>query len=782
MRYSLPALIATGLLLLSSPEAPPTPSGAQQTPPPAGALYDSLLALKPAPEGAVRVNDVDIRRGPATWTLVDGTWVPFDAVSGTVTGGVFIGVGSFTYSPPSGTEEDQLDKFTGERSLDVAFERLYLRFTDDTAKLLASSTPAAPQQGPVSARAAPDVDAGILDEAARLHEEVSRHFLEEERINPEARLLADLVDGEQGFFSAWIDTEEGGPLHFAQDAAADDLFVLRGWSPRGRGFDVWGAFGGAREAAARPIHYSIDMTLDGDDLAAARAELRFTTRRPTRVLRFDASPLLEIDEVLDAAGEPLYFARREAEGDEFEGNLTVVFPRPLQPGVATVLSFAYTGDIVDTPWGGGEYALKTSTGWYPTIGYLQRATYDLTFRVDEGDEIFASGERVAEEIEGDKRVVRFEQELPVAFASFNYGSMETRVVEVEGAPPIAVFGTASGIGGDALGNVGADVGNALVFFSRMFGDYPFSYMAATRIPYAHGQGFPGLLHLAAGSFGSERRGHTEAFRGHETAHQWWGHVVGWKSYRDQWISEGFAEYSGALYAEAYLGDPEVLDEMTAAWRNDVFNRGNVGFRTFGMPAGMMQRASDGTWSGPVTLGYRLSSSDTPADYAMLAYEKGAYILHMLRMAMYDWTSGSDEPWRAMMRDFVAAHAGGEATTESFRGVVERHFGEDMGWFFDQWVYGTAVPTYRYAWRVETAVDGQRTLRLRVRQEVEPDVPFRMFVPLRVELDESRFVVLRVLVDEAYEEYRFDLPGGLTPENVVLNPRNAVLAEVDEESW
>jgi aminopeptidase N len=167
---------------------------------------------------------------------------------------------------------------------------------------------------------------------------------------------------------------------------------------------------------------------------------------------------------------------------------------------------------------------------------------------------------------------------------------------------------------------------------------------------------------------------------------------------------------------------------------------------------------------------------------MLAYEKGAYILHMLRMAMYDWNTGSDEAWRAMMQDFVASHAGGEATTESFRGTVERHFGEDMGWFFDQWVYGTAVPTYRWAWKVETNIDGQRLFRVRVRQQVRPDVPFRMVIPVRVELGEGRFVVLRVVVDEAFEEFAFDLPGGLEPEEVVFNPRNAVLAEVDEEDW
>jgi aminopeptidase N len=178
----------------------------------------------------------------------------------------------------------------------------------------------------------------------------------------------------------------------------------------------------------------------------------------------------------------------------------------------------------------------------------------------------------------------------------------------------------------------------------------------------------------------------------------------------------------------------------------------------------------------------LLSAEAPLDYALLVYEKGAYILHMLRMAMYDWEADSDEAWRVMMRDFVASHAGQAATTESFRAVVERHFGADMGWFFDQWVYGTAVPSYRFAWKNEDAGDGQRTLRIRVRQEVEPEGSFRMFVPVRVELEDDRFVVLRVLVDESDEEFSFDLPAGMIPQEVIFNPRNAVLADVRNERW
>jgi len=742
-------------------------------------MYAALRDIGVDTAAARQVRNMEFSRGPATFMLDDGRWLPFEPVAGRVTGAVFIGEGRVFYNPPSGIERDQLVKFTDSEALTEEFNRLYLRFTDRTADFVGATPHADVAESDLpSAVPFSGGDVLYLEDAEELHADIRKHFIDKEFINLESRILVDLVDESDSFFLAWIETRDKGPLHFEQDRLAWDLFRLRGWT-RSDLFDQWGGFGGTATPAAKPIHYSLKMMLDGGNVEEAQAELQLAPRAPVRALRFEVHPLVEMQQVLDVDGQPLFFVQEEAKDDQFERAVSVFFDRELATATTTTLTFVYDGELVDTQLGGGEY-LKASTGWYPEIGYLQRATFDMTFRVDDDDRVFASGVRVAEDIVDDHRVVRFEQDLPVAFVSYNYGSMEAREVEIEGLPPIMVFGFATGFGGDALGNVGIDIGNSLLLFSEIFGKYPFPYMSATRIPGNHGQGFPGLLHLAAGSFGNESDNST-AFRAHETAHQWWGHMVGWKSYRDQWISEGFAEYSGALYLAAYEDDPGVLDQITKAWRNDIFKRGNA-VGNFGMPSRAIQRDSDGTWSGPITLGYRLSSSETPFDYQMLAYEKGAYILHMLRMAMFDWPTGSDEPFRVMMRDFVTAHLGGQATTESFRTIIEKHIGEDMGWFFDQWVYGTAVPTYRFAWKVETLVDGQRQLQFRVRQSVEPDVPFRMIVPVRVNIGDGRFVVVKVLVDKPYEEFAFNLSGSLNPEDVIFNPRNAVLAEIEEESW
>jgi aminopeptidase N len=194
------------------------------------------------------------------------------------------------------------------------------------------------------------------------------------------------------------------------------------------------------------------------------------------------------------------------------------------------------------------------------------------------------------------------------------------------------------------------------------------------------------------------------------------------------------------------------------------------------------RYSDGSWAGPISLGRRLASSLSPIDYSLLVYEKGAFVLHMIRMLMYDYGENNDHAFRAMMQDFVRTYRGRSASTDDFRRTVEKHIGGDLGWFFDQWVHGTAIPTYRYAYRTERGVEGLTALKLRVRQTVKPDVPFKMIVPAMFEFEDGTTHIVRLPVMEPEHEFSFDLPAGLVLEDVILNHANAVLAEVEREGW
>jgi aminopeptidase N len=242
------------------------------------------------------------------------------------------------------------------------------------------------------------------------------------------------------------------------------------------------------------------------------------------------------------------------------------------------------------------------------------------------------------------------------------------------------------------------------------------------------------------------------------------------------MSEGFAQYAAALYALQALEDEDQFLEMIDAWRHDVLGEGQVGqgmgLRHYGFSPGALQR-SDGHDSGALVVGHRLNSTETPFDYRVIVYEKGAYILHMLRAMLLDPDTGSDERFRQLMRGYATAHVGGVMSTRSFENAVDEAFGEPMDWFFDQWVYGVEVPTYDVDLDVRTESDGY-VLEGTVRQR-DVSAGFRMPVPIHLTFENRPPMLRRIWVDE--EEVRVSLPLPARPRRVDFNYHHAVLAKI-----
>ena len=222
------------------------------------------------------------------------------------------------------------------------------------------------------------------------------------------------------------------------------------------------------------------------------------------------------------------------------------------------------------------------------------------------------------------------------------------------------------------------------------------------------------------------RGGTDGFwnevAAHEVAHQWWGHAVGWTSYHDQWMSEGFAEFSTSLYIQYVRKD---TDKFIAFWED---KRKQI------VESSPATKGKKPYTVGPVTQGYRLNTAKTGSVAQSLIYPKGAYILHMLRMMMYDRQTG-DAKFQAMMKDFIKTHYNKDISTEDFKRITEKHItpkmdvdqNRRMDWFFDQWVYGTEVPAYRLEYSLNSS-GGKTVLNAKVTQsEVSED--FVMSVPL-----------------------------------------------------
>jgi aminopeptidase N len=143
--------------------------------------------------------------------------------------------------------------------------------------------------------------------------------------------------------------------------------------------------------------------------------------------------------------------------------------------------------------------------------------------------------------------------------------------------------------------------------------------------------------------------------------------------------------------------------------------------------------------------------------------------------MLDLKTMNEDRFSEMMRDFYRSYQGKRASTEDFRAVAERHTGADLGWFFDQWVYGTEIPEYRVTYSTEQADGGQYRVKLQVLQEnVSPS--FLAYVPVTLDLGQDRIARLRVKVQGPKSEIELPLLPG-NPKSLRFNDLEGVLAEV-----
>ncbi len=196
------------------------------------------------------------------------------------------------------------------------------------------------------------------------------------------------------------------------------------------------------------------------------------------------------------------------------------------------------------------------------------------------------------------------------------------------------------------------------------------------------------------------------------------------------MSEGFADFSASLFLQAaYAKEPKQYLEFWKDERELLTERNKEGFRSIDV--------------GPLTMGYRLNNSKAGGNVAReLIYPKGAYILHMVRMMMWDRATG-DANFKATMQDFVKSYSGKAATTEDFKAMVEKHMTQQMDlmgdhrmdWFFNEYVYGTALPSYDFSSTFDKNADGDVVFGFKLTQSGVDD-KFRMLVPVYLEMGDG----------------------------------------------
>ena len=758
--------------------------------------YAELVNITPRADRAATVSNLVLTRDVGQFTLKSGTLHLLQQIGGRTIGVVFNGDGMFVFAPPDETERQRLAHFEGQSALEAPFESLVLFFADSTAAELERQL----QFGAIRPRGA--AESAVKRALQSLSDDDIKAF--------EPDLMAAFLNGDSSdLFYAHIDREGREPVMFMLNPFEIEEITLGKRAPRWtfmRQPEVINRFPrrhvrhspstGDRRATAVISEYRINATLTPSTAQgltfAASAHLTITAAEAVGPwVSFNLYPKLIVDSARREDGGPATFFRGPDQGNARilrNWPLWLHLDRRLNPGERAEITIFYHGDLIDRF---ADYLLvESSIAWYPlSLEGRSYALFDNTFRAPSHYKLASVGTRTDSSVAGRELTTRWVTEAPIRNASFAVGPLDDYHIKEEGVPPITIMlseqmhreltsaslaMTRTLMDQGILDTrdqmlpqkriketVGQDVLESLKFYQRVYGPPPAPRLVVTEIPDFHGEAFPGLINLSFMTFlQTDMIGRDEVFRAHEVAHQWWGIGVDFDTYRDQWLSEGIATFSGLWYLHAARRSGEKYLGLLRKWRGDLLARRND--------------------PSPISLGYRVSSSKDPNAYYYLIYNKGAWVMHMLRVLMLELGTAKDDRFTAMMQEFYQTYRGKRASTGDFQRVVERHRGSSMDWFFNQWIYGSRLPTYRVAYKTENAGNGQYRVTLRVDQSDVPD-DFQMPVPVTVELKDKRQGRFRVTIRGPRTEVALPLLPA-EPKTLKFNDLDGVLAEVKMVDW
>jgi aminopeptidase N len=319
-----------------------------------------------------------------------------------------------------------------------------------------------------------------------------------------------------------------------------------------------------------------------------------------------------------------------------------------------------------------------------------------------------------------------------------------------------------------LRELAAEISAEVEFMSANFGPPALKKITVSPIPGAFGQGFPGLLYLSTLSYlnpherpahlresQSEQMFYSDLLHAHEVAHQWWGNVVASAGPPDDWIMEALASYSALMFLEKKKGRKALDTEM-------------AGYRVH-----LLKKEADGQTiesAGPIIWGTRLSSSQAPGAWRAITYEKGAWIIHMLRGRL------GDDAFLKMLASMTSRYRYKTIATDQFRELAAEFLpakspDPKLEDFFAQWVYGTGIPTIK----MSVASSGKAPA-IKVRGTVEQsdvDDDFSTLVPVEAQLAGRRSIVKWVQTSSEPVQFSMDLK--VPAVKILLDPSGSLLA-------
>jgi hypothetical protein len=798
----LAAAVALGAVALVAAPVAVQPDGSAE----ARRLYTALHGFS-LTGGSASVTDFVLTRDRAVMTFT-GTFYFAGPVADRVTGAVFVGEGTMRAEvPPSTFEREHVERMIGADVVESDFRTAVLRWTDDTFDQF-------------DVRLDPDVP--VTEDAARLASDFEGRLTVDTGVNLAARLALSILNeetpglffaqfngGRRDRFNVLLDHQQRIPVaNFGINGGEKGLIFA--YKSVIFSSEIWMAFYSEDDyalgsASYSDVHNVVDITHYevAVNLTAPEEALKLVARieMDAALPNVRAVPF-RINETLNTFND----ARREFQlhvtgiqmdgqdldwtQEDWEGGFTVYLPRAVQAGESLAIDVGLEGQFLQSSsLARGAFYLVSNTGWLPRHGELDRATFDLHYLHRKRDKVASVGTRISEDENLDdpeRMMTSYRMRHPVALVVFAVGPFERHIEEVvfeAGGDPIPLEFNALP---DRLGPIAAvkeefilaELNNSVRYFSAIFGQYPYDTFGAAFHPYNFGQGFPTMLMLAPADRASSN---VFAFLSHEAAHQWWGNIVAWRSYRDQWLSEGFAEYSGVLYTDLREKEEDRQDSADELIRDMRRSLLESPVTLTGVGSGRLNDI------GPIILGRRLASTKSRNGYQALTYNKGGLVLRMLHYLLSDPTedpiASGDPAFHKMMTDFVERHRNGEASSDDFRVVANQHFRAspialrnglgDLNWFFLQWVYQTGLPSYELEYELSDQDDGSVIVSGTLTQENVPDSWF-MALPVVFTFDGDQTGRTAVAARGPSTPFQLRLP--MRPRRVELDPEHWILSE------
>ena len=515
-----------------------------------------------------------------------------------------------------------------------------------------------------------------------------------------------------------------------------------------------------RRRGVDALHYEIALTLpDSGRSITGRAEILVEA-----VARLDSLALdfggLEIDSVR-VDGRTAAFRH--------EGERLVIETPPTPPGGRREAAVWYHGapsdGLILGPNRHGDFVVFADNWpdraryWFPGIDHpSDKATVRFEVTAPSWMEVVANGYLVDRVDLGDGRArTRWSETAEIPTYCMVIGAADFAITEAgeAGGVPVSHWTyPADSLGGAAAFARSTEI---VAFYDSLFGPFPYEKLAHVQSSTRYGgMENSSAIFYSEEAIGEAARGRAVAGRqesgpglapltevvAHETVHQWFGDAVTEADWRHLWLSEGFADYFAAVFFE-FHGGPEgsgatELARWMRAMAEEVFR--------------YHEQAPEPVYG------------EEPREYESLlspnSYEKGAWVLHMLRREL------GDEVFFAGIREYYAALRDGVAWTADLERIVEEVSGRDLGWFFAQWLGRSGHPVLETA--VSPGEDGSTEILVR---QVQPGEPFRLNVEVEIRGVEGR---RRERVELSGREAAVRVPGRVR--QVVLDPDAWLLFE------